>query len=140
MSSSVSVSEAEVEVRVRRWDTLGMLVSALCVAHCIAVPLFLGLLPAFGLSFLAKDGLHEVLALVVLVVSLLAFVPGYRAHHDRRVLVLGGVGVVLLSGAAFAPGLSVVVESALTALGGTLLVVAHVLNRRGLAHRHVHAH
>ncbi len=137
---SVSASEAEIEVRVRRWDTLGMIVSVACVAHCIAVPLVLGLLPAFGLSFLAKDGLHEVLAVVVLLVAILAFVPGYRVHRLRHVPVLGALGVSLLSGAAFAPGLSVLVESGLTALGGTLLVAAHVLNRRALARTHAHAH
>lgn len=138
--SSVSASEADIEVRVRRWDTLGMIVSIACVAHCIAVPLVLGLLPAFGLSFLAEDGLHEVLAVVVLVVASLAFAPGYRVHRLIHVPVLGAAGVTLLSGAAFAPGLSVVVESAVTALGGTVLVAAHVLNRRALSRSHAHAH
>ncbi|GMV13402.1 MAG: MerC domain-containing protein [Polyangiaceae bacterium] len=136
----MSASEAEIEVRVRRWDTLGMIVSIACVAHCIAVPLVLGLLPAFGLSFLAKDGLHEVLAVVVLLVAILAFAPGYRVHRLRHVPALGAAGVTLLSGAAFAPGLSLVVESAMTALGGTVLVAAHVLNRRALTRTHVHSH
>lgn len=138
--SSVSASEAEIEGRVRRWDTIGMIVSIACVAHCVAVPVLLGMLPALGLSFLAKDGFHEVLAVVVLVVAILAFVPGYRVHRLRHVPLLGAAGAALLSGAAFAPGLSVLVESALTALGGTVLVAAHVLNRRALGRAHAHAH
>ena len=136
----MSASEAELEVRVRRWDTLGMIVSVACVAHCVAVPVVLGLLPAFGLSFLARDGLHEVLAVVVLLVAVLAFAPGYRVHRVRHVPILGAVGVIMLSGAAFAPGLSVLAESAVTALGGTVLVAAHVLNRRALARPHAHVH
>jgi MerC mercury resistance protein len=136
----VSASDAEIEGRVRRWDTLGMIVSIACVAHCIAVPLVLGLLPALGLTFLARDGLHEVLAVVVVMLALLAFVPGYRAHRLLHVPVLGGLGVFLLSGAAFAPGLPMLAESGLTAFGGTLLVSAHVLNRRALARPHAHAH
>lgn len=117
-----------------------MIVSFACVAHCIAVPLALGLLPALGLSFLAGDGLHQVLAVVVVMLAVLAFVPGYRAHHLLHVPVLGAIGVVLLSGAAFAPGLPMLAESAVTAFGGTLLVLAHVLNRRALARPHAHAH
>jgi hypothetical protein len=136
----VSASEAEIEVRVRRWDTLGMIVSLACVAHCLAVPIVLGMLPALGLTFLAKDGVHEVLAVVVLAVALLAFVPGYRAHGLRHVPALGALGVVLLTSAAFAPGLGLLAESMVTALGGVVLVTAHVLNRRGLAKTHAHAH
>lgn len=136
----MSASEADIEARVRRWDTLGMIVSIACVAHCIAVPVALGLLPALGLSFLAKDGIHEVLAVVVLVVSILAFVPGYRAHRLVHVPLLGAVGTTMLAGAAFVPGLTLVLESVVTALGGTLLVVAHVLNRRALSRPHAHAH
>lgn len=132
-------SEAEIEARVRRMDTLGMIVSIACVAHCVAVPLALGLLPALGLSFLANDALHQVLAVVVLLVAVLAFVPGYRVHHSRRVPLLGAVGVVVLGGAAFAPGLSVTLESAATALGGSVLVAAHVLNHRAIARAHVHS-
>lgn len=134
----MTTSEAEIEARVRRWDTLGMIVSMACVVHCVALPLALGLLPALGLSFLANDGVHEVLAVVVVVVALLAFVPGYRVHHARHVPVIGAFGVTLLSGAAFAPGLSVLFESIVTAVGGTVLVTAHVLNHRALARAHVH--
>lgn len=138
-SPSVTSSEAEIEARVRRMDALGMIVSIACVAHCVAVPLALGLLPALGLSFLANDRLHEVLAVVVVLVALLAFVPGYRVHHSRRVPIVGAIGVTMLSGAAFAPGLSLVLESVVTAVGGTVLVTAHVLNHRAIARAHVHS-
>lgn len=134
----MTVSEAEIDLRVRRWDSLGVVVSALCVAHCVGTPLLLGLLPAFGLSFLARDGFHQALAALVLVVAVLAFVPGYRAHKKPSVPVLGAIGIALLGGAAFAPGLTVVGESVITAVGGTVLVAAHVLNRRLLSHQHQH--
>ena len=134
----MATSEAEIEARVRRWDALGMIVSIACVVHCVALPLALGLLPALGLSFLANEGVHEVLAVVVVVVALLAFVPGYRVHHARYVPAVGAIGVALLTGAAFAPGLSVVIESVVTAFGGAVLVAAHVLNHRALARAHVH--
>lgn len=137
--TSVSASEADIDVSVRRWDSLGVIVSAICVVHCTAVPLVLGLLPAFGLSFLAEDGFHQVLAALVLVVAVAAFVPGYRLHRQRSVPALGALGIALLGGAAFAPGLSVLVESVVTAIGGTVLVVAHVLNRRARASVHASA-
>lgn len=137
---SVTVSETEIDLRVRRWDSLGVVVSALCVVHCVGTPLLLGLLPAFGLAFLARDGFHQALAALVLAVAVLAFVPGYRTHRKPSVPVLGAIGIVLLGGAAFAPGLSVLGESVITAIGGTLLVAAHVLNRRLLSHQHQHPH
>jgi hypothetical protein len=128
-------TEAELDVRVRRWDVLGVVVSAACVVHCVAMPLVLGLLPALGLEFLAKDGFHQTLAAVVLVVALGAFVPGFRSHRLVRVPILGSAGVVLLGSAAFSK-LGLGPESILTALGGTMLVVAHVINRRALGHAH----
>jgi len=137
----VPASEANLDLRVRRWDYLGVVVSGICVVHCMAMPVLLGLLPALGLSFLARDGFHQVLAALVLVVAVAAFVPGYRVHHQKSILVLGTLGIALLGGAAYVPGLSLVVESAVTAFGGSLLVLAHVLNRRRLAaHGKSHDH
>jgi len=141
LRSSVPAPEADLDLRVRRWDYLGVIVSGICVVHCMAMPLLLGLLPALGLSFLARDGFHQVLAALVVIVAVAAFVPGYRVHRQKSIVALGAVGIVLLGGAAYLPELSVFVESAVTAFGGALLVVAHVLNRRRLAaHGHAHAH
>src|SRR5262245_41516547 len=105
------------DIRIRRWDAVGVIVSAACVVHCIAVPLLFGLLPAFGLEFLAKSGFHQLLAVVVLGVAALAFVPGYRLHRTRSVLVLGLSGVVLLGAGAFLPGISSLIESIITIIG-----------------------
>jgi MerC mercury resistance protein len=132
-------AEADVDVRVRRWDMVGMVVSAACVVHCVAMPLVLGLLPAFGLGFLARDGFHQALSVVVLVTALGAFVPGFRTHRQGRIPLIGFLGAALLGFAAFAP-LSLVAESILTATGGTVLVFAHVMNRRALSHEHAHQH
>jgi hypothetical protein len=141
LRSSVPASEADLDLRVRRWDYLGVVVSGICVVHCMAMPLLLGLLPALGLSFLARDGFHQVLAALVLFVAIAAFVPGYRVHRQKGILLLGAVGIALLGGAAYLPGFSLMAESAVTAFGGSLLVVAHVLNRRRLAaHGHSHDH
>jgi hypothetical protein len=126
------------DIRIRRWDAIGVVVSAACILHCIAVPLLLGLLPALGLGFLAKDGFHQILAVVVLLVAAVAFVPGYRLHKKNGVLVFGLSGVVLLGGAAFYPDLPTGVEAIITSSGGALLVTAHILNRRAANHTHPH--
>lgn len=135
----MSTSEVDLELRVRRWDTLGVIVSAACVVHCVALPIALALLPAVGLTFLAEGAFHQVLALLVLLVAGLAFIPGYRVHGKRAIVGMGAIGTALLAGAAYAPGLGLLPESLLTALGGSALVVAHVLNRRAMGH-HGHAH
>lgn len=113
------------------WDKFGMTASTLCVIHCVAMPFVIGFLPALGLSFLAHESVHHVLAFMVIGVAALAFVPGYRAHGRKRVLVLMGAGLSSLLFAAFEAEALVGAwaEPVFTVLGGILLVTAHGLNR-----------
>jgi hypothetical protein len=108
-------------------DRAGQGLSLLCLAHCFATPLLLGAFPAAGAA-LESPRVHGVLAALVLGVALLAFVPGYRRHHRRRVPLLG-----LLAGALLLAGLRAGEEggagAALTVLGSGAMVAAHALNR-----------
>ena len=113
------------------WDKFGMTASTLCVIHCVAMPFVIGFLPALGLEFLAHERIHHVLAFIVVGVAALAFMPGYRKHGKKYVLLLMGVGLTSLLFAAFEAEalLGAWAEPAFTVLGGTLLVTAHWLNR-----------
>jgi hypothetical protein len=123
------------ESKIRRRDAVGMLVSVLCMVHCLAAPLLVALVPALGIGFLAFEGVHVAFAIGVLLTAAAALIPGYRQHRRASVLVLGGAGVVLVSvGATLPEGLP---ETGVTVVGSLLMIAAHVANLR---HMKLHVH
>lgn len=113
-----------------RYDGLGMTASSLCIAHCVLLPLAIGLIPAIGLSFLASEEIHRFLLLGMMVIAALSFGLGYPKHHRKHVLGLMVAGLGLLSLAVFSDGrLSESWETGFTIVGGMAMVSAHWLNR-----------
>ena len=109
------------------WDRLGILLSLLCLVHCLVLPLLLAGLSVW--NFL--EGAHLWLALAVAPVTLLAAVPGYRRHGRREVLWLLSVDVVGLFVALPAGhAAGALAEQALTSAAGFLLVAGHWINTR----------
>lgn len=82
-------------------DLAGMLASIACAIHCAAMPLVIGYLPMLGLSWLADESFHKVMAGVCFVLAISAFLPGWRRHGSWAPAVVGATGVALLAGAAF---------------------------------------
>lgn len=116
-------------------DTLGQVLSAVCAVHCVATPLVLTLAPAAGSVF---GGAHPVLLVLVIAVALWAFVPGYRCHKNLSVvgLALGGISFLAVAALVFAGQL--VVETGLSLVGATLMMIAHYKNRVLMRAAHVH--
>lgn len=115
-----------------RWDRLGIIGSALCVAHCALTPILLGFFSAAGLGFLGDEIFHKIFAVGLVIVALFAFWPGFRSHRNFLVLLLGSLGVVLLISAGFViePLLSHGFAIAVTITGSILLLTAHAANWR----------
>ena len=104
-------------------DWLGIGASVLCAIHCAAMPFVVGFLPLLGLSFLADPSFHKWMVGVCLVLALLAFVPGWRRHHQSAPAVIGLIGLSLISFAAFAgPDECCPTPCAEPASGNTMLV------------------
>ncbi|PZR09321.1 MAG: hypothetical protein DI536_22325 [Archangium gephyra] len=118
-------------------DTLGQVLSAVCAVHCVTTPLFVVLAPA---AASVLGGAHPILLALVIGVALWAFIPGYRCHHDKRVLGLALGGITFLAVAAFVFHSSLVVETALSLVGAAMMMFAHWLNRKLLREAHTHAH
>lgn len=113
-----------------RYDGLGMTASSLCIAHCVLMPLAIGLLPAVGLSFLAGEEIHRFLVLGMMGIAALSFGLGYHIHHRKHVVGLMLAGLGLLAFAVFSEGrLSEGWLTGLTVVGGMAMVGAHWLNR-----------
>ena len=118
----------------RLLDGSAMGLSALCLAHCLALPLLASLLPAAG-AWAHAPWVHVVLIAFAAPLALTAL--GRRVHGrwpPPGLVVLGVMGVSLLAWGAFGPERS---EVAFTVAGAFTLVVAHLWNwRRTEAARH----
>jgi hypothetical protein len=114
-------------------DTLGQVLSAVCVVHCLSTPFVLGLVPAAG-SMLG--GAHPVLLVIVVAVAAWAFLPAYRCHRAKHVLGLALGGIVLLSLGALVFHADLVLDTAVSLLGAAMMMVAHWRNRVMLRRAH----
>jgi drug/metabolite transporter (DMT)-like permease len=82
-------------------DWAGMVASIGCAIHCAAMPLVLAYLPSLGLGWLAEEGFHRWMAVVCFALAAAAFVPGWRKHKSFLPAVWGGIGILMLTTAAF---------------------------------------
>ena len=81
-------------------DKAAIGISALCVVHCLAMPLALVALPALASLPVADEHFHLALVFVVIPTSMIALTLGCRRHQRWHVAAWGGVGVVILTVAA----------------------------------------
>lgn len=116
-------------------DTVGQVLSAVCAVHCVTTPVFMTVAPAAASVF---GGAHPVLLVLVIAVGLWAFVPGYRCHHSKKVVGLAGLGVSLLALAAFVLAGNLLLETAVSIMGASVMMYAHWLNRKLLREAHAH--
>jgi hypothetical protein len=107
--------------------------SILCLAHCLALPVLILVLPVAAGIFVGSDLFHIVMLALVTPLALVAFWLGYRRHGDVRPMLIGGLGLAGL-GLAVLPGFSEQVETAVTTASSLVLVIAHVWNWRLRAH------
>lgn len=112
-------------------DAVGQALSVLCMVHCAATPVLLGLAPALtGLM----AGAHPVLLALVAATAAWAFVPGYRHHHKREVPLFAGAGLLCLMVGALLLEDNLPLETAFTVVGAAMMLAAHWKNREALRH------
>ena len=79
-----------------KWlDGAAVGLSALCLIHCLALPLVVAGLPF--LAQFAEGHLHAQMLVVVLPLSIVALGLGYRHHRNGRIVAAGAVGMLLLT-------------------------------------------
>jgi uncharacterized membrane protein len=102
--------------------------SALCLIHCLALPLVVAGLPF--LAQFAEGHLHKQMLVVVVPLSIVALGLGYRHHRNSRIVTAGAVGMALLAiGATFAhEHWGVFADRAFTIAGALILAAAHFYN------------
>lgn len=114
-------------------DRLGILLSGICVIHCLLAPIALTMLPIIGLNSFVEDLLfHRLMLWLVLPTSIIALTIGCRQHRDFRILGTGALGMIILILVAILGHeiLSPPMEKILTTVGGVVLAISHILNYR----------
>jgi hypothetical protein len=109
-------------------DRIGIWLSAACAVHCALTPAVLLLLPTIEIASY-HEMLHRSLFVVLPLIAILAFIPGYRRHGDRRIFLWSVPGFALLALSAFHGSDDPYVQAAITISGSVLLIRAHYLNR-----------
>ena len=119
------------------WDKAAILLSALCLVHCLAIPIALLLGTASSQWLLdTETEMHWLLLALAAPLSVVTLWHGYKKHNAKAILYFGTIGLTLMFiGVSHLLGDQL--EIVLTAIGVSLVLVAHVKN---LSLNHLHAH
>lgn len=122
--------------RTQTWgDAAAIGLSALCMVHCLALPLLAASLPFIGL-FAEAPWVHWAFAATAAPIAAWSLSrPMSDSRRNWQLLGLGGAGALLLFMAA-AEWPTHAWETPVTVVGGLLLATAHGLNWRKHSHDH----
>lgn len=114
-------------------DRFAIVLSGICLVHCLLAPILLTLLPIFSLSVMIEEVVfHKLMLWIVVPTSVVALMIGCRKHRRWPIAISGGLGIAILFLVAFLghDHLSVSVEKIATSIGGLILALSHYLNYR----------
>lgn len=100
--------------------------------HCLALPVLVTLFPIAQGSLLDEQIFHLILLVFILPTSLIALTIGCRKHKDILTIVLGAIGLSILTFTGIF-GHEVFGENGeriVTTIGGLILAGAHIQNFR----------
>lgn len=109
-----------------RLDRMAIGLSGLCLVHCLATAVFLGMLSAAG-GFLGADWIHEVGLSLAMILGALALGRGVAQHGFMMPSAVGGLGLGVMMGALSLPHDGT--EALYTIIGVGILALGHQLNR-----------
>ncbi len=110
-----------------RIDRIAMTLSGLCVAHCFATAVILGLLASAGGIF-ESPIFHEAGLVLAIVLGAIALGHGAMVHQFMMPAAIGSLGLGIMAGAlTMDHGLQ---ESVYTLVGVGILALGHDLNHR----------
>ena len=115
-----------------RLDAIAVVLSGVCMLHCLVLPLMLTVFPILNVTLLSETLFHLLMLVVILPVSVIALTIGCLFHKDAMTLVLGTLGLSILTTTAFFGHqlFGLTGERVVTSFGGLILAWAHVQNYR----------
>jgi len=111
--------------RFERLDRMAITLSGLCVVHCLATAVLLGLLSAAG-GMLGAPIIHEVGLSLAMMLGALALGRGVYEHGFMMPSAVGGLGLGVMAGALTMPHDGS--EALFTVIGVAILALGHRLN------------
>jgi len=108
-----------------RLDRIAMGLSGLCLVHCLATAVLLGLVSAAG-GFLGAPIIHEVGLTLAMLLGSVALGRGIFEHGFMMPSAVGGLGLGVMAGALTLPHDGT--EAAYTVAGVLILALGHRLN------------
>ena len=111
-------------------DRTAIVLSGLCVVHCLTLPLLIVFAPVLG-QF-AEGHLHAQMLLLVLPLSTGALALGFRHHRNGQIIVAGLIGMLLLTvgGTVVHDQFGLVADRMFTISGAIILAISHWFNSR----------
>ena len=111
-------------------DSIAVVLSGICLLHCLALPLVLTGLPIVNTVLLDEEIFHSIMIIVILPISVIALTIGCRQHRDALTIVLGSIGLLILTAMALFGHdmVGVTGERIVTSVGGLILAAAHIRN------------
>ena len=112
----------------RGLDRFGVIVSGICLLHCLTLPFLAMVIPFLG----EKDEFfHWIFLFFIVPVAFLAFAIGYSRHGSGRILAMGAAGALLVVLGALLEGyLPWHGDHWVTVSGSALLIWGHLANSR----------
>lgn len=108
-----------------RLDRIAMGLSGLCLVHCLATAVLLGLLASAG-GFLGAPIIHEVGLTLAMMLGSVALVRGILEHGYMMPSAIGALGLGVMAGALTLPHDGT--EALYTVIGVMILALGHRLN------------
>ena len=109
-----------------RVDRMAIGLSGLCMVHCLATAVTLGLLASAG-GLLGSPWIHEVGLSLAMVLGALALGRGIVEHGFMLPSAVGGLGLGVMAGGLTLPHDGT--EALYTVIGVSVLALGHQLNR-----------
>jgi hypothetical protein len=113
-------------VHTRGLDRMAIGLSGLCVVHCLATAILLGMLSAAG-GFLGSPLIHETGLGLAMIVGAFALGRGIVEHGFMMPSAVGSLGLGVMAGALTLPHDGT--EALTTVIGVGILALGHQLNR-----------
>ncbi len=115
-------------------DHVAIALSSLCLIHCLLLPVVIVALPL--IAQFAQTHFHVQMLIVVVPVSMIAFVLAYRRHGNKAIIGWGIAGIVIMfvGGTIAHTNYGILADTLLTMAGAIILATSHYLNNRLAGH------
>lgn len=113
------------------FDRIAIILSGICLIHCLLLPGVITLLPLAATSFVVSEDFHLWMLAVVVPTSAVALWPAFRRHQDARPITIATIGITILVIATLTHDDSnLLIDQIVTSVGAIVVAVGHTLNFR----------